>query len=97
LFPSASRTNPHWNVDVLRGAYFDLHQSDDSDDGSSSGSNSNIPPLPIVEFTHDSQTTGHVLIRLQGYPLPNHEFLTGHSPRPITLVFDACFRNKEML
>jgi hypothetical protein len=91
LFPSASRTNPHWNVDVLRGAYFDLHQSDDGSSGS------NIPPLPIVEFTHDSQTTGHVLIRLQGYPLPNDEFLTGHTPQPITLVFDACFRNKEML
>jgi hypothetical protein len=86
LFPD-SPSSPHWNVDVLRGAYFDLHHSDGSSD-------SRIPPLPIVEFNHDSETTGHALIRLQGHAMHNHEFSMECSGHPVTLVFDACFRSE---
>jgi hypothetical protein len=86
LFPSS--TTPQWNVDVLRGAYFDLHHRSDSSPP--------LQPFPIVEFTQDSETnTGHVLIRLQGHAMPNEEF-PERSQQPVTLVFDACFRKEQI-
>ena len=89
LFPD-SPVYPRWNVDVLRGAYFDLHRIDES----SSNDNTNIPPLPIVEFSHGAETTGHVVIRLQGKTLPNQDFSEERSGHLVTLVFDACFVNR---
>jgi hypothetical protein len=89
LFPSTNQM-PHWNVDILRGSYFDLYHVD--------GSTDSIPPMPMVEFSHiqdDSETIGHVLIRLQGHALPNDEFHVEHSRKPVTLVFDACFRSEN--
>jgi hypothetical protein len=50
------------------------------------------PPFPIVEFMQDgARSPGHVLIRLQGIPRPNHYFAgsTQRRPQPVTLVFDA--------
>lgn len=88
LFPGSNQM-PHWNVDILRGSYFDLYHGD--------GSTDSIPPMPIVEFSHiqdDSETIGHVLVRLQGRALPNDEFHVEHSRKPVTLVFDACFRSE---
>lgn len=90
LFPKNQA--PHWNVDLLRGTYFDIyHRFPDSNEDMP-------PPMPIVEFSHasnDSQTTnGHVLIRLQGYAAPNDDFSAQHSRKPVTLVFDACFQSQ---
>jgi hypothetical protein len=87
LFPS-SPPSPQWNVDFLRGAYYDLKH-----DQGLSRSQHILATLPIVEFTRDSRTAGHVLIRLQGSPRPNPEFHSECSRKPVTLVFDACFRN----
>eukprot|EP00980_Cylindrotheca_fusiformis_P026229 scaffold15521_cov119-Cylindrotheca_fusiformis.AAC.3 len=89
LFANSNQI-PHWNVDILRGSYFDLHHAD--------GRSDSIPPMPIVEFSHvqnDSETIGHVLIRLQGRALPNDGFHVEHSRKPVTLVFDACFQSEN--
>ena len=86
LFPD-SPSKHHWNVDVLRGSYFEFYNKD--------GSHCNIAPHPVVEFTHDSKSTGHVLIRLQGHASLNDEFSPNHSSQPVTLVFDACFRRQH--
>jgi hypothetical protein len=85
LFPSNQTL--HWNVDLLRGSYFDLSHVD--------GKNANADRnWIIVEFSNardDTQTTnGHVLIRLQGCASPNADFNVQHSRKPVTLVFDAC-------
>jgi hypothetical protein len=88
LFPNSNI--PQWNVEILRGFYFDLHK--DTPEGTSCN---NIPPLPIVEFRKVSEDTGHVLIRLQGYSVDNSEFGSQRSNQAVTLVFDACFRNER--
>lgn len=120
LFPNCS-PNPQFNVDILRGAYYDLkHENDDQEEGWSFSENEipihDIPVLPIVEFKRgdssmsktSSSTDGHVLVRLQGYPTRRNEFQQNQSfeehsqqqqnfqnspPRPVSLVFDACFRS----
>ena len=57
LFPTSSA--PHFNVDVLRGSYYNVHTTTAIEGA--------IPPVPIVEWTRsNSSTMGHVLIRLQG-------------------------------
>jgi hypothetical protein len=93
LFPTS--TAPQWNVDVLRGSYYNLHTT--------TAIKGDAPPVPIVEWTRsNSATMGHVLIRLQGHATEdNEQFLlpgkstTGGNQRgPVTLVFDACFRNE---
>jgi len=89
LFPNSK--SPHWNVDVLRGSVFDLQieNQEVSDDTLANL----IRPFPIVEFTQDSDKSGHVLIRLQGLAMPNPEFQCYTAPlEPVTLVFDACFQ-----
>lgn len=88
LFPNSNI--PQWNVEILRGFYFDLQK--DGPEGTSSNS---IPPLPIVEFRKESENTGHVLIRLQGYSAENIEFGAQRSNQAVTLVFDACFRHER--
>ncbi len=88
LFPNSNI--PQWNVDILRGSYFDLHK-----DGPLGVVSKNIPPMPIVEFNKESENTGHVLIRMQGYSQDNLEFGTQRSNQPVTLVFDACFRDEK--
>ena len=122
LFPPPRR--PRWNVDILRGAYFDFQpirsggvlnhlgrssehnqkdikrKEENEKDGrdvdervTTAGKESNIPPLPIVEFIQqNSSSSGHVLIRLQGCASPNEEFGDSSSRQPLTLVFDACFQ-----
>lgn len=91
LFPYANA--PQWNVDILRGSYFDFKQV-----GPSGGMLPvDTPPMPIVEFTEESQNLGHVLIRLQGYSSANREFGAFRSQFPVTLVFDACFHKKRVL
>jgi hypothetical protein len=85
LFPSSNV--PQWNVDILRGSYFDLHR--DGADGPYKATS----PMPIVEFTKESENAGHVLIRLQGESTENSEFGSQRSRQPVTLVFDACFRS----
>lgn len=82
LFPNPNV--PQWNVDILRGSYFDLYR--DGPDGPSKV----VPPMPIVEFTKES---GRVLIRLQGEASENLDFGSQRSRQPVTLVFDACFRS----
>lgn len=89
LFPQSS--TPHWNVDILRGSYFELHQS--------THSMKDVPLFPIVEFSQmrdsEVQQNGHILIRLQGTAGPNLEFSgIQNSRQPVSLVFDACFRNE---
>lgn len=84
LFPNSNI--PQWNVDILRGSYFDLHR-----DGPSGTIVKAVPPMPIVEFTKESATTGHVLIRLQGHSVENSEFGLQRSKQPVTMVFDARF------
>eukprot|EP00934_Nitzschia_sp_Nitz4_P007337 Nitzschia sp. Nitz4//scaffold10_size219509//132095//133330//NITZ4_001438-RA/size219509-snap-gene-0.399-mRNA-1//-1//CDS//3329532950//7327//frame0 len=81
LFPHA--TPPRWNVDILRGSYFNLHSQKEGI----------IPPMPIVEFSEDSKHPGHILIRIQGVSQPNGEFGDFRSPQAVTLTFDACFRS----
>lgn len=88
LFPNSH--TPQWNVEILRGAYYDLHK-----DGPQGMVSKNIPPSPIVEFNKESGNTGHVLIRLQGYSENNAEFGSQRSQQPVTLVFDACFREER--
>lgn len=69
--------------------------------GRASGGDSNrICPFPVVEFVQkkSSLSSGHVLIRLQGYPVANKEFgsIGSHYSRqqqPVSLVFDACIQN----
>jgi hypothetical protein len=89
LFPTLAA---QWNVDVLRGSYYDVHTT--------TGIEGETPPVPIVEWTRsNSSTMGHVLIRLQGHATEDNG-LPGKSPSggsqrgPVTLVFDACFRNE---
>jgi hypothetical protein len=91
LFPTSAC--PQFNVDVLRGSYYDVHTT----------TGIPFPPVPIVEWTRSkSSTMGHVLIRLQGHATEdNGQFLlpgkstSGASQRgPVTLVFEACFRNE---
>jgi len=88
LFPSSNHV-PHWNVDFLRGGVFQFYNADDGKP------NDDMKQFPIVEFSHlhnDSETIGHILIRLQGNSLPNGAFNVGNSGRRVSLVFDACFR-----
>jgi hypothetical protein len=91
LFPSSA--SPNWNVDVHRGSYYNVHTTTAIEGGI-------IPPVPIVEWTRsNSPTMGHVLIRLQGHATEDNEQLgkstSGGSQRgPVTLVFDACFRDE---
>ena len=86
LFPNSS--SPQWNVDILRGSYFELQK-----DGPSGVQVQVTTPMPIIEFTKGAENTGHVLIRLQGLSSNNDAFSLNRSPEPVTLVFDACFRN----
>jgi hypothetical protein len=104
LFPSS---RPRWNVEILRGSYYDLQpiKNDDVVTATKYGDDdveeedrtvegvSPFPPLPIVEFLQEtSKTSGHVLIRLQGTPRNNPHFDTRQRrPQPVTLVFDAGF------
>lgn len=84
LFPNSNI--PQWNVDILRGSYFDLHKY-----GPSGTIDKSVPPMPIVEFSKESESTGHVLIRMQGHSMVNAEFGPQRSKDPVTLVFDARF------
>lgn len=123
---------PLWNVDILRGTYFDFepvgsmnvsennhsesseqlkrnhlvqngHLNDASTQMESrridSCDSERICPFPVVEFVRQQNpsSSGHVLIRLQGYPVANKEFDRAGSQRsgqqPVTLVFDACIQN----
>jgi len=92
LFPNSNL--PQWTVDILRGSYFDLQM-----DGLTSGTISrDIPPMPIVEFTASKvpEKAGHVTIRLQGQSSEtNINFQHQRSKQPVTLVFDASFRNER--
>lgn len=142
---SLSSPRPLWNVDILRGAYFDLEPVGSIANSTSKnnrverseqhtaltegkrrldedrravvrlpradvarrcagggGDTHPIRPFPIVEFVqqHNARSSGHVLIRLQGYPVANREFSNQksqfsrqHRRQPVTLVFDACFQN----
>jgi len=139
LFPPP---RPRWNVDILRGAYFDFEpigstsaaasnnnlerseqkkkdterRGNDDDEGrlvnaaqprGKNDDGGDIRPFPIVEFVQQqsSRSSGHVLIRLQGCPVPNEDFGdTGsqysrrqQQQQPVTLVFDACFQNPTPL
>ena len=95
LFPQ-SPLSPHWNVDVLRGAAYDIRHANNDSGACNIDAKEDIPPFPIVEFNHDSDTTGHVLIRIQGKAKANDEFDgIKPSPDPVTLVFDACFHRRE--
>lgn len=123
---------PLWNVDILRGTYFDFepvgnmnvsetkhskscerpernhlvkngHLNDVSTQVESKRidtyNSERICPFPVVEFVQQQNpsSSGHVLIRLQGYPSANREFDTVGSEhsrqQPVTLVFDACIQN----
>lgn len=84
LFPNSNM--PQWNVDILRGSYFELRK-----DGPSGAVVKSVPPMPIVEFNKESESTGHVLIRLQGQSTENVDFGDQRSTQPVTLVFDARF------
>jgi hypothetical protein len=89
LFPNSNL--PQWNVDILRGSYFDLHK-----DGPSGTISKHMAPMPIVEFSKESENTGHVIIRLQGHSSEtNIDFESQRSRQPVTLVFDACFRSER--
>jgi hypothetical protein len=83
--PTTIRTlpRPHrWNVDILRGSVFPgMHEE----------------PTPIVEWTprEGLLAPGHVCIRLQGAPNDTGESLRRKRKSPVTLVFDACYRNQE--
>ena len=92
LFPNSNI--PQWNVEILRGFYFHL-QKDGTSSSEGETSSHPIPPLPIVEFRKESERTGHVLIRLQGYAAENMEFGSQRSNQAVTLVFDACFRQER--
>lgn len=137
----SSPPSPIWNVNILRGAYFDFepiatvvdsinensecseqpkkgterNHSVDEDrllDGASTrvkmgrtggGDSNRIRPFPVVEFVQQqsSSSSGHVLIRLQGYPVANKEFgnigshyaSLQHQQQPVSLVFNACIQN----
>jgi hypothetical protein len=59
------------------------------------------PPVPIVEWVRGNNSLsnlGHVLIRIQGHAKSNDAFwssATRENPgRPVSLVFDACFRTE---
>lgn len=90
LFPNSNA--PQWNVDILRGSYFDLRK--DGPSGTVAGKS--IAPMPIVEFSRESENSGHVILRLQGYSSgTNLDFHNQYSKQPVTLVFDACFRSER--
>jgi hypothetical protein len=83
--PTTIRTlpRPHrWNVDILRGSVFPGMEEE---------------PTPIVEWTprEGLLAPGHVCIRLQGAPNYTGESLRRKKKSPVTLVFDACYRNQE--
>ena len=135
LFPSISSIKPDWNVDILRGSYFDLHQQDSSGSSGSECIHNIQSAVPIVEWVqgYHPSTLGHVLVRIQGYPMNNIAFASGtthpdtntsnasstaknnkdeidptdkardkteraehFNRRPVTLVFDACFRTHRL-
>ena len=79
LFPASSSLRPDWNVDILRGSYFDLHNQDtpglNGNDNTRKPS-SIQPTVPIVEWIqgHHPSTLGHVLIRIQGQSAENNAF-----------------------
>ena len=83
--PTPMRTSPRprrWNVDILRGSVFPNMEEE---------------LTPIIEWTprEGSLAPGHVCIRLQGAPNYTGESLRRKKKSPVTLVFDACYRNDE--
>jgi hypothetical protein len=108
-FTSLSPKKPkHWHVEFIRGLAYPPHLL-----SSSSSSSSSSFPTPVVEWTFRQgiSAPGHVCIRLQGYPtrclVANHDLSQQQQqqqPRkrrkkrvPITCVFDASFRDEEIV
>lgn len=79
----------HWNVDILRGMRFPPHlvPKPEGYEG----------PIPIIELVplQGISAPGHICIHLQGLPSSNKkgDTLRRKKRAPLSLVFDACFRN----
>jgi len=75
----------HWNVDIMRGLAYPPQLVPTND--------------PIVEWMPRTgiAAPGHVCIRLQGFAetYEKEESLRRKKRLPVTLVFDACFRNSK--
>jgi hypothetical protein len=97
----------HWNVDILRGLAYPpqlLPSTSAATSGTSNESQQQDRRIlaPIIEWMprNGISAPGHVCIRVQGFisaPDSNLEVPASRRRKkrlPVTLVFDACFRNK---